>query len=105
MRNASDEQSHSDDEDAMKLVERKISLNKINVTGLDFERYNDLKPTQEIRRKITNLSEEYCQLHDEKHAAEEFKQIIKDTGLECHVFVGYLLSNALSMDPAGWGTI
>jgi hypothetical protein len=52
-------ESHSDDEDAIKLVDRKISLNQTNVVGLDFEKYNDLKPTPEIKRKITNLCLEY----------------------------------------------
>lgn len=32
-------ESHSDDEDAMKIVDRKISLNQVNVTGLNFEKY------------------------------------------------------------------
>jgi hypothetical protein len=72
VRNADDEASRSDDEDAMKLVDRKISLNKINVTGLDFEKYNDLKPTPDIKRKITNLCLEYLELRDDKHSAEEF---------------------------------
>jgi hypothetical protein len=33
--------SHSEDEDAMKLVDRKISLNKVNVIGLNLQKYND----------------------------------------------------------------
>lgn len=89
----------------MKLVDRKISLNKSNVTGLDFEKYTDLKPTPEIRRKITNLCLEYQELRDNKHAAAEFVQIVDDTGLQRFVFVGYLLNNALSMDPQGWAAI
>ena len=44
-------------------------------------------------------------LHDEKHAAEEFTDIIKETGLKPFMFVGYLLNNALSMDPKGWQEI
>lgn len=72
VRNPDDEQSHSDDEEAMKLVDRKISLNKTNVTGLDFDKYTDMKPTPEIKRKITNLCLEYYELRDDKHAAEEF---------------------------------
>ena len=98
-RNPDDEQSHSEDEDATKLVDRKISLNKTNVTGLNFEKYNDLKPTLDIRRKITNLCHEYQELRDDAHAAEEFESIIKETGLQRFVFLGYLLNNALSMDP------
>jgi len=97
--------SHSEDEDVVKLVDRKISLNKSNVVGLDFEKYNDLKPTPEIKRKIINLCNEYHELGDDKHAAEEFVGIIKETGLQTHVFVGYLLNSALSMDPAGWEAV
>lgn len=104
-RNPDDEQSHSEDEDATKLVDRKISLNKTNVTGLNFEKYNDLKPTLDIRRKITNLCHEYQELRDDAHAAEEFESIIKETGLQRFVFLGYLLNNALSMDPSGWEAI
>jgi hypothetical protein len=102
VRNPDDEQSHSEDEDATKLVDRKISLNKSNVTGLDFDKYNEMKPTNEIRRKITNLFHEYQELRDDAHAAQEFESIIKETGLQRFMFVGYLLNNALSMDPQGW---
>ena len=96
---------HSEDEDATKLVDRKISLNQTNVVGLNFEKYNDLKPTPEIKRKITNLCMEYHELKDKKHAADEFIEIITSTGLQKFVFVGYLLNNALNMDPAGWQEI
>lgn len=89
----------------MKIVDRKISLNQINVTGLNFEKYQELKPSNEIKRKITNLCQEFMNLHDEKHAAEEFQDIIKETGLKPFMFVGYLLNNALSMDPIGWNEI
>lgn len=104
-RNPSDELSHSDDEDAMKLVDRKISINKMNVTGLDFEKYNDLKPTPEIKRKITNLCFEYLELGDNAHATGEFEAIITETGLQRFVFVGYILNNALSMNSEGWDAI
>lgn len=40
----------SEDEDAIKIVDRKISLNKSNVIGLDFEKYNALKPSPEVKR-------------------------------------------------------
>jgi len=43
----------------MKLVDRKISLNRTNVIGLNLERYNDLKPNKEVKRMITNLFLEY----------------------------------------------
>ena len=39
------EESQSDDEDAAKIVGRKLSMNRYNVVGLNFEQYNDVKPT------------------------------------------------------------
>lgn len=95
-------ESHSEDEDANKIVDRKISINQSNVTGLDFEKYNDLKPTPEIKRKITNLCLEFHELGDKKHASAEFIDICEQTGMERFVFLGYLLNNALSMDQKGW---
>ena len=89
----------------MKFVDRKISLNKINVTGLDFEQYQELKPSYEMRRKVANLCQEFSNLHDKKHAAEEFQDIIKENEILPFIFIGYLLNNALSMDPQGWKDI
>lgn len=64
--------SHSEDEDAVKLVERKMSLNLNNVIGLNLERYNDLKPSKEVKRMITNLFMEYNESGDVEHCASEF---------------------------------
>ena len=36
-----DEESQSDDEETAKIVARKISMNRVNVVGLNFEKYND----------------------------------------------------------------
>ena len=65
----------------MKLVERKVSLNRTNVIGLNLERYNALKPSKEITRMITNLFIEYNSLQDVEHCANEFKDIQTKTGL------------------------
>ena len=40
------EESLSEDEDVIKLVDRRTSLNIDNVMGLDFEHYNKIKPSQ-----------------------------------------------------------
>lgn len=64
--------SHSEDEDAMKLVDRKISMNKSNVIGLNLEKYNDLKPSKEVKRMISNLFMEYNESGDVEHCANEF---------------------------------
>ncbi len=51
--------SDDDDEDVRRIVERKVSMNEQNVIGTNFEKYNDCKPSQEIRRKIANYFLEY----------------------------------------------
>lgn len=97
--------SHSDDEDAMKLVDRKISLNRQNVIGLNLEKYNDFKPSKEVKRMITNLFMEYNESNDVEHCANEFLDILGKTGLQPSVFLGYLMNNAFAMDPKGWQSI
>ena len=52
-------ESNSEDEDVRRIVERKVSMNEQNVIGTNFEKYNDCKPSQEIRRKIANYFLEY----------------------------------------------
>lgn len=69
------EESHSDDEDAIKLVGRKVSLNTDNVVGLNFEKYNTIKPTKHIKLKIGNLFMEFKESLDKQHATEEFLSI------------------------------
>jgi hypothetical protein len=71
----SQDDSHSEDEDAMKLVDRKISMNQVNVIGLDLEKYNDLKPSKDVKRMITNLFMEYNESGDVEHCANEFHDI------------------------------
>ena len=51
--------SDDEDEDVRRMVERKVSMNEQNVIGTNFEKYNDCKPSQEIRRKIANYFIEY----------------------------------------------
>ena len=63
-KNKDSEESVSDDEDAIKLVDRKISMNQENVVGLDFERYNKIKPSQVIKLKIQNLFMEFKESRD-----------------------------------------
>lgn len=48
-----------DDEAVRKIMDRKVSMNEQNVIGTNFEKYNDCKPSQEIRRKINNYFLEY----------------------------------------------
>lgn len=69
------EESQSDDEATAKLVARKISMNRVNAVGLNFEQYNDLKPTAAIKLRIHNLFKEYENSQDIDHAAAEFLEI------------------------------
>lgn len=59
----------------MKLVDRKISLNMQNVIGLNLEKYNDLKPSKEVKSMITNLFMEYNESGDVEHCANEYQDI------------------------------
>jgi len=38
---------------------RKITMNRVNAVGLNFEKYNDLKPIPAIKLRIHNLFMEY----------------------------------------------
>ena len=90
------EESLSDDEDANRIVDRKIEMNQKNVLNKDFEKYNDLKPTPEIKRKIANLFMEYNESLDREHATDEFKDICEKTKTKDYIVVGYILNNAYS---------
>lgn len=99
------EESLSDDEDANRIVDRKIEMNQKNVLNKDFEKYNDLKPTPEIKRKIANLFMEYNESLDREHATDEFQDICEKTQTKNYIVVGYILNNAYSLDMSGWETI
>lgn len=101
----SEEESQSDDEQTAKLMGRKISMNKNNVVGLNFEQYNDLKPTNAIKLRIHNLFMEYENSSDIDHAAAEFLEICQSTGTEKFMAIGYILNNAFSQKLMGWQRI
>jgi hypothetical protein len=84
------------DEDVRKIMERKVSMNEQNVIGMNFEKYNDIKPSQEIRRKIANMFLEYRELRDKEHARDSVIEICRETGISRFVFLGYILNNAFS---------
>lgn len=41
-------------------------MNEQNVIGMNLEKYNDQKPSQEIRRKIANYFAEYRENEDKE---------------------------------------
>jgi hypothetical protein len=49
-----DENGATDDEEVQKIIDRKVSMNESNVIGTNFEKYNNFKPSQLVRRKIAN---------------------------------------------------
>jgi hypothetical protein len=85
-----------DDEEIRRLLGRKISMNSSNVIGMNFEKYNNQKPTQEVRRKITNYFAEYKENNDYEYAKSSFFDICKETQIKQFVFIGYILNNAFS---------
>lgn len=89
----------------MKLVERKESLNRQNVIGHNFMKYNEFKPSKDVSRMIQNIFIEYNSLQDADHCANELLDIQNKTGVKLFVIVGYLLNNAFSMDPTVWTSI
>lgn len=99
------EESHSEDEDFNKLVDRRQSMNIDNVIGLDFERYNKMKPSQQVKMKIKNLAMEFLHSLDKEHASEEFTAICAETDTKTFTVAGYILNSAFSQDRNKWNEI
>ena len=64
-----------EDEDASKIVDRRISMNKFNEVGMNFQKYHDIKPDAGVRREILNMFNEYKQMEQKLHAKEELIHI------------------------------
>lgn len=62
-----------EDEDVSNVVERRESINKF--AGVNFQKYQDCKPSAGVRREILNMFNEYKEMGDKKHAMEEFQSI------------------------------
>ena len=103
--NKAAEESQSDDEDALKFVGRKVSMNTDNVVGLNFEKYNKIKPSNHIKLKIANLFMEFKESLDKQHASEEFLIICQETETKEFMVAGHILNNAFSQDEANWNEI
>lgn len=54
-------------------------MNETNVIGMNFEKYNNQKPTQEVRRKIANYFAEYKENNDYEYGKTSFLDISKET--------------------------
>ena len=72
---------------------------------MNFEKYNNLKPTQEIRRKIANLFLEFQDNKNNEEFKGSFMEICQTTQTKEYIFLGYILNNAYSQTPDGWNEI
>lgn len=88
-----------DDDDYKREVTRKISVNENNVVGINFQKYQDAKPSKEIRRKIFNFVDEYNTIEENKETAlSNMQSTMKENDLEGYYFVGYALQYSFSME-------
>lgn len=71
-------------------------MNEQNVIGMNFEKYNDQKPSLEIRRKIGNFFLEFQNNKDKEEAKQNFIEICEQTRTKYYIFYGYILNNAYS---------
>ena len=87
------------DEDVSDMVGRRMSMNQFNETGMNFQKYQEIKPSAGVRREILNMFNEYKELEDKQHAKDELISITSDYEIEKFQFVGYFLSNSLTEKP------
>jgi hypothetical protein len=71
-------------------------MNVTNVVGLNFEKYNDIKPSKHIKLKIANLFMEFKESQDKQHASEEFLAICQETETKEFMVAGHILNNGFS---------
>lgn len=93
------ESDAEEDEDVSTIVGRRQSMNQFNQLGMNFQKYQDIKPSAGVRREILNMFNEYKELEDKKHAMEEFQSICEQYDIQKFQFVGYFLSNSLAEKP------
>lgn len=96
---AAGDSEEDEDEDVTRVVGRRMSLNQHNEVGMNFQKYQDIKPAAGVRREILNMFNEYKELEQKEHAKEELLAICQQYEIERYQFVGYFLSNALAEKP------
>ena len=89
----------SEDEDVKGFVERRMSMNQYNMAGMNFQKYQESKPSAGVRREILNMFNEYKEFEDKNHAREELIAICKQYEIQTHCFLGYFLNNSLAEKP------
>jgi len=93
------------DEDVIKEVKWKESVNENNVLGLNLQLYESMKPNNSIRLKIKNFIDEYYLEWSIDSALKEAKECCEKNKIDGFVFVGYVLIKAFSNDEAGFKEI
>ena len=73
--------SSSEDETVKKIMSRKVSMNEQNVVGMNFHKYNEVKPSFEIRRKIANYVQEFLENGDISFSKTFFTDILQETSI------------------------
>ena len=76
------------DMDVAKVIRRKQSVNEHNVVGLNFQAYEDKKPSKAKRLRISNFCDEYLDHLDKEVALQSFNELSE---LESPVIIGYQL--------------
>jgi hypothetical protein len=75
-----EDDSHEDDDDADKMISRRISMNKDNKIGTDFESHLiEGQPKQAVKNEIENMFNEYRESEDKQHAKEEVEKFVINT--------------------------
>lgn len=96
-------EDEKEDADAEKEVIRKMSMNEHNVTGLNFQRYEAVKPSHSIRLKIQNCMIEFSEHKDADLTFQTFSDHREDNkDIPALVWLGYMLMNGFSRDPSGF---
>ena len=86
-----------EDEDVSRFVERRLSMNQLH--GMNFQKYQDSKPSAAVRREILNMFNEYKEFEDKDHSREELISICKEYDITTYSFLGYFLNNSLAEKP------
>lgn len=88
-----------EDDDVNEVLGRRMSMNKFNRVGMNFQRYLENKPEPAVRREILNMFNEYKESENKEHARDELQTICNQYGIKHYQFVGYFLNNSLAEKP------
>lgn len=91
--------SSEEDEEAVKFIKHRKSMNEFNEVGHNFQKYQENKPAKGVTLEISNMFMEYKEFEDKVHAKEELIEICERNSIHKFQFIGYFLNNSLSEKP------